>query len=130
MNKDNECKSVEKVGIMIMTVLFSIVLVPTILFMIGIPISKWSLWSSLGVELLLILGVSIKLKTDVKKNLIIFLGTLLLLILTALLSSSIFDMSWDGNSYHKTCVGLLKYGWNPIYETFGDANARLGYLLG
>lgn len=27
----------------------------------------------------------------------------------------IYDISWDGNTYHKTAVGLLMDGWNPLH---------------
>lgn len=28
----------------------------------------------------------------------------------------IYDISWDGNTYHKTAVGLLIDGWNPLHS--------------
>ena len=34
----------------------------------------------------------------------------------ALLMGQFYDASYDGNSYHKLAIGLLKYGWNPVYE--------------
>lgn len=38
-------------------------------------------------------------------------------------SSIIIDASWDGNSYHKTAIGLLANGWNPIKEDVNTFNA-------
>lgn len=31
-----------------------------------------------------------------------------------LLSYLIFNVQWDGNTYHKTAIGLMMNGWNPI----------------
>lgn len=35
-------------------------------------------------------------------------------------SEMIIDGSYDGNSYHKVAVGLLKNGWNPLAELPSD----------
>ena len=37
-------------------------------------------------------------------------------------------MTWDGNAYRKTTVFMLRQGYNPIYETFYDAVARIGII--
>ena len=31
-------------------------------------------------------------------------------------ASNVYDLSEDGNTYHKTAIGSLKNGWNPFYE--------------
>lgn len=31
-----------------------------------------------------------------------------------------YDLSWDGNTYHKLAIGMLKDGWNPVYQTAED----------
>ena len=36
------------------------------------------------------------------------------------LSCKTFDMTIDGNSYHKTAIAFIKNGWNPIYEKSTD----------
>ena len=30
------------------------------------------------------------------------------------------DFTFDGNTYHKATIGLLKEGWNPLYETAAE----------
>lgn len=27
-----------------------------------------------------------------------------------------YDLTWDGNTYHKTAIAFIKNGWNPIYQ--------------
>ena len=46
---------------------------------------------------------------EVSTVLVIFVGF-------AALMGKFYDPSYDGNSYHKYAVGLLRRGWNPIYE--------------
>lgn len=47
---------------------------------------------------------------------IVFIS-LLVIIISILVSSFMFDRSSDGNTYHKDAVGVLKEGFNPIYES-------------
>ncbi len=43
----------------------------------------------------------------------------LILMLLILIAGLFFDTSYDGNNYHKTAVGLLKEGWNPLRDDPG-----------
>ena len=36
-----------------------------------------------------------------------------------------YDTTHDGNTYHKTAIGMLKYGWNPVYESIDSYNEKL-----
>ena len=53
----------------------------------------------------------------------------LILLFTIFIASKTYDLSWDGNSYHKTAVGELKNGWNPLYESIEDFNASESNVL-
>lgn len=44
------------------------------------------------------------------------LAALLFAVLLAFIANLVVDQSYDGNAYHKLAVGLLKNGWNPVYE--------------
>lgn len=37
-----------------------------------------------------------------------------LLVIMTYLAGAVYDFSYDGNTYHKMAVGLLKNGWNPM----------------
>lgn len=54
------------------------------------------------------------------------IGAVLVAVLAA---SSVFDISYDGNSYHKAAIGALAYGWNPVYESITDYWARADFDL-
>lgn len=37
-----------------------------------------------------------------------------------------YDITQDGNTYHKLAIGQLKNGWNPVYESSRDFNKEQG----
>ena len=84
------------------------------LFLINIPISIFHLPISLilaTIELKLIRNESIK-------TIVISLVTFILIFtVSCLLCGHVYDDSADGNGYHKFAIGLLKNGWNPIYDS-------------
>ena len=49
-----------------------------------------------------------------KKSIIL---SIIILVITILFSSFLYDRSSDGNTYHKDAVSNLKNGWNPVYES-------------
>ena len=54
-------------------------------------------------------------------NIIIALILPIALIVGSLfVNSKIMDFTFDGNTYHKATIGLLKEGWNPLYETAAE----------
>jgi len=57
---------------------------------------------------------------SIKRTFITSVCGVLLVFGCSIISSQIYDWSWDGNTYHKCITGFLKYGWNPLYETFYD----------
>ncbi len=69
-------------------------------------------------------------KISKKNTKIITITTYLLLILILpFMFTKTYDLTVDGNSYHKTAIGFMNEGWNPIYESSSDFNSRtLGKL--
>jgi hypothetical protein len=55
------------------------------------------------------------------KNILITIVISLLVISGSILfASKTYDLTCDGNSYHKYAIGNLKSGWNPIYQDSYD----------
>lgn len=107
------------IGLLLIFFLWAIFFTSTFFYIIGISTTVISL-------LFVIIGciyVSRRyLETKEIKELLFEITILGISILISLLfCGSIFDFSWDGNDYQKAVVGLLEYGWNPIYMTFDDA---------
>ena len=67
-----------------------------------------------------ILIYGIKSKNTKKSKLIVILIYLLMLIGLPFIFGRTYDLTVDGNSYHKTAIAFIKNGWNPIYETSRD----------
>lgn len=49
----------------------------------------------------------------------------IILFVSIIINHYYIDLSWDGNSYHKDAVGLLKNNWNPIYDDYIDYYKKL-----
>lgn len=64
--------------------------------------------------------VCVFITKDLKKTKLIVLLGVLFFVLSIFLCNILHDMSYDGNTYHKSIAGLMKNGWNPIYMTFYD----------
>lgn len=90
----------------------------TLMFFIHISISRLHLI----ISLLITIGISFFMnKKNNKKEFIKILSLSLIVITTStLLSSFMFDRSSDGNTYHKDAIGVLKEGFNPVYESSLD----------
>lgn len=58
-----------------------------------------------------------------KEKLLIIIIAFLVVLISIMMFSNIYDFSVDGNAYHKQAIGLLKEGWNPVYFTSYDFNS-------
>ncbi len=45
---------------------------------------------------------------------------LIILLIVPFIYNKTFDLTVDGNSYHKTAIAFIKNGWNPMYESARD----------
>ena len=57
-----------------------------------------------------------KSKNSKKAKIFISIIYLLLMIALPFLYSHTYDLTVDGNSYHKTAIAYIKNGWNPLYD--------------
>lgn len=97
--------------IMIFTMAANILLA-AIFFAFG----KSILWYLLPLSFVVGLLIMCSLNTDKISKQIIFEVSFVIIIFLVLtyLSGRIYDFSYDGNTYHKLAVGLLKNHWNPL----------------
>ena len=109
-------KILKNSGAFLLLFLTLMVVISTILFFFNISISSFHLIISF-----IISGISyyfISKKNLVRKE---FIYTILLSIgvifISTLISTYTFDRSSDGNTYHKDAIGVLKEGFNPVYES-------------
>lgn len=56
----------------------------------------------------------------IKRKIIIGMFYLILCIGLPFIFSNTYDLTQDGNGYHKLSIAYLKNGWNPIYQSHDD----------
>ena len=111
-----------EIGLQIILFIFFTVLISTLLLLVNIPVNPVSL--ILG--FILSAGTMYCLGTrDFKKLGVLFVSVTLIFLISVGVSCVIYDVSCDGEAYHKPAVGLLNLGWNPIYETTTESIERL-----
>lgn len=56
-------------------------------------------------------------KIILKRKIVIIVIYLFLLLILPFIYNKTYDLTVDGNSYHKSAIAFIKNGWNPLYET-------------
>lgn len=110
---DNKTQVVFILGVSLVLFIFSVVVVSSIIFLLGGVVSLTPLLIGLLVCLIFLYFTLGKDKKQFYVSIAIFLT---IIGCSLFVSSTIIDSSFDGNWYHKEAVGLLKDGWNPLYE--------------
>lgn len=101
-------------SVFLISMMFFVLLITSIMFIFDFRISNW-------IFLLAIIcsfGAIYYFTKSIKKTTIITIMGLVVIATFAALSGHFYDWTWDGNTYHKGMVAMLKDGWNPIKETF------------
>ena len=91
------------------------VLLTSILFLCHISISNINFGLSLIFTIMFILYFY---KTKDRKEIIIAsIVAIIVFMCSIFVCSHTYDLTWDGNTYHKLAVGMMKDGWNPAYQS-------------
>lgn len=111
----------------LLSFIFFNILVSSILF-----IFKQSI-TSINIIIALILSILLMVYTLKRNNYLKLKSialtisiSIIIIIISTFISGKIFDYSWDGNSYHKSTIGMLADGWNPVYETMNEFDKNRG----
>lgn len=119
--KNSTKKSILLAGIFLLSFILINILISTIMYIFKVPIQKYYLLLSLLLTILTITLLLKKVKILKKEYIIISVFLPIIIIVVAIfLNSKVYDLSWDGNNYHKPTIGFLKDGWNPLYESCSD----------
>lgn len=79
----------------------------------------------LSITVPIIIFILFEKNKDKLKPIIITLCTFLfVLLIIPFIYNNTYDLSVDGNSYHKTAISLIKNGWNPLYEDSRDFSKK------
>lgn len=95
-----------------------------LLFIVNITINKFHL--PIIFLITIILFYIIYRKNNIKINTISMLLGLFVFIIATYISGNIYDVTADGNTYHKLAIGAMKNGWNPVYTDSLDFDKDQG----
>ena len=87
----------------------------TLLFIVNISITKFHLIGFLILSSIIYYFIN-KKRLDKKSFFKMLSIALIVISFSTLVSTFMFDRSSDGNTYHKDAIGVLKEGFNPVYE--------------
>lgn len=95
------------------------VLGTTLLYFIHISISRFHLISFFILSTIIYFFLS-KKKLATKSFLKTVILSIIVILCSMLIATFTFDRSSDGNTYHKDAIGVLKEGFNPVYDSSYD----------
>ena len=102
----------------LLSFVFLAISVTSILFIVGIGICSvyfpmYILLSAIGTFLFFYKEKNVR---NLKKIFVNILISVIILFLTILIANIFYDNTWDGNTYHKEMIGLMKNGMNPVFN--------------
>lgn len=116
--------NLKRIGLLSLFFVFFINLISIIFFMFGGRIH----WGIVILSLFMAVAATfyvVKPEKNDKMDFVICVGIFILFSIGAMICCSIiFSSDWDGNTYHKMAIGLLKNGWNPIAESASEFAAE------
>lgn len=118
-------------GFGLLSFIFLMIVLPSIGFFFGGAIHP--VWSILSLLLSGGLIYYLCFKHKIPVPWVWVMVSFLMIIGSVAVASTTIDHSWDGNSYHKTAVGELVHGWNPVHQdinSFNSSNANSFKLIG
>ncbi len=112
-------------GSSLLVFMAALLFVTTLLFILGVPVSGYHLLPAAGATIWFILYASKARGLAAKEWIGKIVGTIVALVLVGLfLGGSLYDLSYDGQTYQQEGVIALEQGWNPVYEQLEGTKAK------
>lgn len=124
---DNFVSIIKKSAIYLLIVMVNILIITTILYFVKITVTPYHLPIIYGLSIIEFF-VFYKKEKLMNKIIPIILGTVLF-VTSIFVCGKIYDVTADGNTYHKLAIGALKNGWNPSYESVRDFTKEDGNVF-
>lgn len=114
-------------GLLIISFIVINTLFSSLFFILGLKVTSLNFW--LSIAILFFIYILFYKKNNIEIQYVVKIISLvlfsLILIGSIFVSSKIYDLSYDGNYYHKTAIGLIKHGWNPVYQSAEEFSSEL-----
>lgn len=124
MMKEKILRTIEKSSIYMLMLITTILIITTAGFLCNITVT------TLHLPITTILSIALFMlfykKDNIKQNIISVLVALLVLVISICSLGTIYDVTSDGNTYHKLAIGSMKNGWNPDYISSEDFTKEKG----
>lgn len=101
------------VGLIMLLMLSATVINTSVFLTVGVSAGAYNFCIAILETLLIMMHYRKELSGTLFK---LGISTLLILLL-CMICKGVYDTTWDGAAYHKTAVGLLHAGWNPVYQS-------------
>lgn len=111
-------------GLFLLNVIFLPITIASLMFFFGISVQGWFF----PCVLIGSAGLTFLLNGKKMKSMWVVFLALVGMGAVFLLCARTYDFSWDGNTYHKSIVGLLNDGWNPLHQTFYSYAEKFPFL--
>lgn len=115
LKEENTTPFILDLGIITLFFICINILTTTTLQFLNVAINGFNVVFSAIVSIIFFMVLRDK-KYSIKRNSICILSAFLIFVILTIFASNVYDLSEDGNTYHKTAIGSLKNGWNPLYE--------------
>lgn len=102
--------------------LFNSIILVSISLLLGIQLSEIHFYISIVITLIFY-DKFVGEKIVYWDYIYIIFGAAIITLFFVEFASHLYIDVWDSNSYHKQAVGLLCYGWNPVYQSSWDFEA-------
>lgn len=128
INLDFIVKAFRDAGLLLLSFILFSLFFSNVFYLLKINFSVLFFWIPLLTLLFVYFVMYNKKESELKQYTLKISSAFIFLIcvgLSMFVGTRIYDVSYDGNYYHKAAIGLLKNGWNPIYERAED---KAGYF--
>jgi len=110
-------KKLFNMGLIILIFIFNMLLIPSILYIFKITTPLLNVTLSTLFTIISYILILKKENESIKEIIVSNLILLLIILVSIFISGQIKDTTYDSNTYHKTAVGAIAKGWNPVYES-------------
>lgn len=125
--KEKIIQTIKKSAMFLLLLTISILVITACLFFVKVTVTPYHL----PIIFLLAIGIYglFYRKEDWKVNLSGLILATIIFIMSIVVFSNIYDVTSDGNTYHKLAIGSMKNGWNPVYESSKDFTIEKGNVF-
>ena len=125
--KEKLIRIIKQTGIILLLMITYAMVLTSLLYLVKVSITKFHLPIALILAILTMFFLPSG-KKDKKEVFISSSVAIIIILISILFTWNTYDLTADGNCYHKLAIGSLKNGWNPVYENnedFGETEGNV-----